>query len=264
MSSNLFAYKFKNDQWHKADDINESDIGVIVDSSRNIIWYVEGRNSSARKRNNARGLLGELKNKHATYKIKKITSNTPRDIIRELQILKEQFFASTIKQLNVDISKISNTYFYLNAFGNLLIIVSLTIIILLIGGTSTRIHENFMHFSISFVDFEMIFMILSLLSLISFLLFLFAGLIVLILKQKIVATYNIFGSILIFIAFYMIGTWTNILYFEIDYQVILIRIDVFTLFVFNLAILYIIGLFIGFVMSLLGFKKVEHVIEEEE
>jgi hypothetical protein len=264
MSSNLFAYKFKNDQWHKADDINESDICVIVDSSRNIIWYVEGRNSSARKRNNARGLLGDLKNKHATYKIKKITSNTPRDIIRELQILKEQFFASTIKQLNVDISKISNTYFYLNALGNLLIIISLTIIILLIGGTGTRIHENFMHFSISLVNFEMIFMILSLLSLISFLLFLFAGLTVLILKQKIVATYNIFGSILIFIAFYMISTWTNILYFEIDYRVILIRIDVFTLFVFNLAILYIIGLFIGFVMSLLGFKKIEHAIEEEE
>ena len=264
MSSNLFAYKFKNDQWHNTDDINESDIVVIVDSSRNIIWYFEGRNSSARKRNNARGLLGDLKNKHTTYKFKKITSNTPRDIIRELQILKEQFFASTIKQLNVDISKISQLYFYLNAFGNLLIIVSLTIIILLIGGTGTRIYENYMHFSIRLVDFEMIFMFLSLLSLISFLLFLFAGLTVLILKQKIIATYNIFGSVLIFIAFYMISTWTNILYFEFDYQTILIRIDVFTLFVLNLAILYILGLFIGFVMSILGFKKVEHAIEEEE
>ncbi|MCJ7650812.1 MAG: hypothetical protein MUP85_19550 [Candidatus Lokiarchaeota archaeon] len=264
MSSNLFAYKFKNDQWHNADDINESDIVVIVDSSRNIIWYFEGRNSSARKRNNARGLLGDLKKKHATYKFKKITSNTPRDIIRELQILKEQFFASTIKQLNVDISKISQLYFYLNAFGNLLIIVSLTIIILLIGGTGTRIYENYMHFSIRLVDFEMIFMVLSLLSLISFLLFLFAGLTVLILKQKIIATYNIFGSVLIFIAFYMIITWTNILYFEVDYQIILIRIDVFTIFAFSLAILYIISLFIGFVMSILGFKKVEQAIEEEE
>ena len=264
MSSNLFAYKFKNNQWHNADDINESDIVVIVDSSRNIIWYFEGRNSSARKRNNARGLLGDLKNKHATYKFKKITSNTPRDIIRELQILKEQFFASTIKQLNVDISKISQIYFYLNAFGNLLIILSLTVIILLIGGTGTRIYENYMHFSFRLVDFEMIFMLLSLLSLISFLLFLFAGLIVLILKQKIIATYNIFGSVIIFIAFYIISTWTNILYFELDYQNILIRIDVFTLFVFILAILYIIGLFIGFVMSILGFKKVEHAIEEEE
>jgi len=264
MSSNLFAYKFKNNQWHNADDINESDIVVIVDSSRNIIWYFEGRNSSARKRNNARGLLGDLKNKHATYKFKKITSNTPRDIIRELQILKEQFFASTIKQLNVDISKISQIYFYLNAFGNLLIILSLTVIILLIGGTGTRIYENYMHFSFRLVDFEMIFMLLSLLSLISFLLFLFAGLIVLILKQKIIATYNIFGSVIIFIAFYIISTWTNILYFELDYQIILIRIDVFTLFVFILAILYIIGLFIGFVMSILGFKKVEHAIEEEE
>ena len=264
MSSNLFAYKFKNDQWHNADDINESDIVVIVDSSRNLIWYLEGRNSSARKRNKARGLLGDLKKKHATYKIKKITSNTPRDIIRELQILKEQFFASTIKQLNVDISKVSRAYFYLNAFGNLFIIVSLTIIILLIEGTGTQIHENFMHFSIRLVDFEMVFFFISLLSLISFLLFLFAGLIVLILKQKIVATYNIFGSILIFIAFYMISTWTNILYFEIDYKTILIRIDVFTLFVLTLAILYMIGLFIGFIMSILGFKKVENVIKEED
>ncbi|MCJ7648141.1 MAG: hypothetical protein MUP85_05980, partial [Candidatus Lokiarchaeota archaeon] len=74
----------------------------------------------------------------------------------------------------------------------------------------------------------------------------------------------IFGSVLIFIAFYMIITWTNILYFEVDYQIILIRIDVFTIFAFNLAILYIISLFIGFVMSILGFKKVEHAIEEEE
>ncbi|MHA1671701.1 MAG: hypothetical protein ACTSV5_14175 [Promethearchaeota archaeon] len=264
MSSNIFAYKFKNNQWNKADDINESDIVVIIDSSRNAIWYFEGRNSSAKKRNNARGLLGDLKNKHRTYKIKKITSNTPKEIIRELQILKEQFFASTIKQLNVDISKLSQMYFYLNTFSNLLIIVSLTIIILLIGGSGTRFHENFMHFSIRFVDIEMIFMVLSLLSLISFLLFLSTGLIVLILKQKIIATYNIFGSILIFIAFYMICTWTNIFYFEFDYQFILIRIDVFTLFALNLAILYVIGLFIGFVMSIIGFKKIDRVIEEEE
>jgi len=263
MSSNLFAYKFKNDKWHNADGINESDIVVIVDSSRNIIWYFEGRNSTARKRNNARGLLGELKNKHAGYKFKKITRNTPRDIIREIQILKEQFFALTIKHLNVDISKISSIYFYLNAIGNLLIIISLTIIFLLIGNPGTRIYENYMHFSIRFVDFEMVFTILSLLSLISFLLFILSGFIVLILKQKIVATYNIFGSILVFIAFYMISTWSNILYFEIDYQIILIRIDVFSLFVLTLAILYIISLFIGFVMSIIGFKKVEHTIEEE-
>ncbi|MHA1194278.1 MAG: hypothetical protein ACTSP9_18685, partial [Promethearchaeota archaeon] len=84
------------------------------------------------------------------------------------------------------------------------------------------------------------------------------------LKQKIVATYNIFGSILIFIAFYMISTWTNIIYFEFDYQIILIRIDVFTLFVLTLTILYLISLFIGFIMSILGFKKVEHAIKEEE
>ncbi|MBY9003406.1 MAG: hypothetical protein KGD73_05495 [Candidatus Lokiarchaeota archaeon] len=263
MSSNLFAYKFKNDQWHNADGINESDIVVIVDSSRNLIWHFEGRNSSARKCNKARELLGEIKNKHATYKIKKITSKTPRDIIRELQILKEQYFASTIQQLNVDISKVSQAYFYLNAFGNLLIIISLTIIILLIGGTGTQIYENYQHFSIRLVDFEMIFIVLSLLSLISFLLFLFAGLIVLVLKQKIVATYNIFGSILTFIAFYMISTRTNVFYLEIDFQTILIRIDVFSLFVFNVAILYIISLFIGFVMSFLGFKKVDHAIKEE-
>ena len=264
MSSNLFAYKFKNDQWHNADDINESDIVVLVDSSRNIIWYLEGRNSSARKRNKARGLLGELKKKHATYKIKKVKSDTPRDIIRELQILREQFFTSTIRNLNVDISKISSVYFYLNIFGNLLTIISLTIIILLIGGSGTQIYENYMHFSIKLIDFEMIFLMLFLLSLISFILFLFAGLIVLILKQKIVATYNIFGSLLIFIIFYMISTWTNILFFEFSYQSILIRIDTFTLFAFSLIILYIVSLLIGCVMSIVGFKKVDFAIEEEE
>ncbi|MHA1191075.1 MAG: hypothetical protein ACTSP9_02110 [Promethearchaeota archaeon] len=62
----------------------------------------------------------------------------------------------------------------------------------------------------------------------------------------------------------MISTWTNIIYFEFDYQLILIRIDVLTLFVLALIILYMISLFIGFVMSILGFKKVEHAIEEEE
>lgn len=264
MSSNLFAYKFKNDQWHNADDINESDIVVLVDSSRNIIWYLEGRNSSAKKRNKARGLIGELKKKHATYKIKKVKSDTPRDIIRELQILREQFFTSTIKQLNVDISKISRVYFYLNIFGNLLTIISLTIIILLLGGAGTQIYENYIHLSIRKVDFEMLFLFLSLLSVISFLLFLFAGLIVLILRQKIVATYNLFGSLLIFIIFYLISTWTNILYFEYSYQSILIRIDAFTLFAFSLIILYLSSFFIGCVMSVIGFKKVDFTIKEEE
>jgi hypothetical protein len=264
MSSNLYAYKFKNNQWHQADDINESDIVVIVDSSRNLIWYYEGRNTTARKCNKARSLIGDLKSKHETYKIKKITNKTPRDIIRELQILREQFFASTIKQLNVDVSKMSKIYFYLNTFSNLLIIISFTIIILLIGGTGTRIYENYPHYSIRLANFNMIFFVLSLFSLISFLLLLFAGLMALILRQKIIATYNIFASVLIFITYYMISTWTSIFYFELDYQIILIRIDVFALFVSNLVILYLICLFVGFAMSLLGFKRIEQIIEEED
>ena len=61
MSSKLFPYKLTKGQWFRAESFTESDIAVIVDTTREMIWFWEGNKSSARSRSNARDMLGQLK-----------------------------------------------------------------------------------------------------------------------------------------------------------------------------------------------------------
>jgi hypothetical protein len=264
MSSNLLAYKFKNHQWHKADGINESDVVVIVDPSRNLIWYFEGRNSSARKRNKARNLLGDLKNKHSTYKFRKVTTNTPRDIIREFQILKEQFYINAIKNLNIDVSKISSIYFYLNGFGSLLTIFCITISFLYLTGSNIVIHDNFNHFMVRFTDFQLIILLLSSFSLISFICFTITSILSSLFKQKIPAIFNIVGSSMMFLAFLQLNIWDLLIYTDVIGNQIYIRSDVLSIFIWNLNVFFIISIFIAFVMGMIGFRQIDRIIQPDQ
>jgi hypothetical protein len=262
MSSNLLTYKFKSKQWYKAEGINEKDVAVIVDPSRNLIWYFEGKKSSARKRNKARNSLDQLKNQHATYKFKKVNRKAPRDIIREVAILKEDFFINSLKNLNVDVLKISKAYFYINCFGGLFTIINFVFSLLFLVGSSTVIFDNQIHYSFTVSNFQLYLMLQSILSLSSFILFSTTAVISLLFKQRIPAVYNILGSVLIFIAFYMIIISNSLMYSEVIYQQVFIRADVFILFNINIDLLYLIIIFIAFIMGITAFKYIDQIIED--
>jgi hypothetical protein len=262
MSSNLLAYKFKSKQWDKAEGINESDVAVIVDPTRDLIWYFEGKKSSARKRNKARNSLNLLKNQHATYKFKKVDRMAPRDIIREIAILKEDFFISSLRSLNVDVLKISKTYFYLNCIGGLFNIINFVVSFLYVFGSSRVIFNNNLSYALTVSNFQLYILLQSVLSLCSFILFTATAVISLLFKQRIPAVYNILGSILIFIAFFMLSISNALIYSKVIYQQIFIRADVFVLFNLNLEMLYLISLFIAFIMGITAFKYIDQVIKD--
>jgi hypothetical protein len=264
MSSNLLPYKFKSKQWQKVEGINESDVAVIVDPTRNLIWYFEGKKSSARKRNKARNSLGQLKNQHATYKFKKINRMAPRDIIREVAILKEDFFIDNIKSLNVDVSKVSKAYFYLNCLGGLFNIINFVVSLLFVVGPGTVIFNDQIHYSFIISNFQIYLILQSILSLSSFILFTTTAIISLLFKQRIPAVYNILGSILIFIAFLMLIFSNSLMFSNVVFQQIFIRADVFILFNLNIEMLYLIGLFIAFIMGITAFRYIDQIIKDAD
>ena len=262
MSSNLLAYKFKSKQWDKAEGINESDVAVIVDSTRDLIWYFEGKKSSARKRNKARNSLNLLKNQHSTYKFKKVNRMAPRDIIREIAILKEDFFISSLKSLNVDVLKVSKAYFYLNCIGGLFNIINFVISFLFVLGSSRVILSGYINYSLSDSNFQLYLSLQSILSLSSFILFTSTAVISILFKQRLPAVYNILGSILIFIAFFMLLTSNALIYREVIFEQIFIRADAFVLFNLNIEMLYVISLFIAFIMGITAFKYIDQIIKD--
>ena len=262
MSSNLLAYKFKSKQWDKAEGINENDVAVIVDPTRDLIWYFEGKKSSARKRNKARNSLNQLKNQHATYKFKKVNRMAPRDIIREIAILKEDFFVSSLKNLNVDVLKISKAYFYLNCIGGLFNIINFVISFLFVLGSNRVILDNYTNYSLFVPNFQLYLLLQSILSFSSFILFATTAVISLLFKQRTPAVYNILGSILIFIAFFMLLTSNALIYSDVTFQQIFIRADAFVLFNLNIEMLYLISLFIAFIMGITAFKYIDQIIKD--
>jgi len=264
MSSNLLPYKFKSKQWHKAEGINESDVAVIVDPSRDLIWYFEGKNSSARKRNKARNSLGELKDQHATYKFKKVNRSTPRDIIREFAILKEDFYNIAVKNLNVNVSLISKSYFYLNILGGLLNIISFVFSLFLVIGSSTSILDNNIHYILNATNFQSYLILLFVTSLISFIFYAISAVICSLFKQRTPAIFNIIGSILTFMAFFIISVSDSLMYSVSNFQQVFIRADVFILFNIYIETLFLISLGIAFIMGTIGFKRIDQIIKDKE
>ncbi|TFG22338.1 MAG: hypothetical protein EU532_14490 [Promethearchaeota archaeon] len=264
MSSNLLPYKFKSKQWHKAEGINESDVAVIVDPNRDLIWYFEGNNSSARKRNKARNSLGELKDQHATYKFKKVNRSTPRDIIREFAILKEDFYINAVKNLNINVSAISKSNFYLNCLGGLLNIISFVFSLLFLIGSNTGILDNSNHYILNAVNFQSYLLLQFTTSLISFIFYALSAVISSLFKQRTPAIFNILGSILSFMAFFMIIVSDSLIYSDIMNQQVFIRADVFILFNIHIGTLYLISLVIAFIMGTIGFKRIDQIIKDKE
>ena len=65
-------------------------------------------------------------------------------------------------------------------------------------------------------------------------------------------------------AFFMLRIWDNVMYYQESGNSILIRKDVFTLFILSLNLLMVPGLAIGLLMGLLGLKNLKKAEVELE
>ncbi|TFG12212.1 MAG: hypothetical protein EU531_10780 [Promethearchaeota archaeon] len=262
MSTNLFPFIFKNERWYNAEGVNDSDIGVIVDTDRAVIWFFEGPKSSARNRSSAKELLADLRQKYELYAFKRISNDTPKDILEYLEELKKHDYITRIRYFQYDLEKISKYYFYLNNIGCLLLITAFTFLIGFLFLSDTINIDQFDYFSINFNRFLFTVNLISILFISSFIIFILTSFFGVILNKRALFIYNLTTSIVVFIAFFMLRIWDIILYYEIIGSIINIRMDAIFLFVFNLDIFLLLGLIFGYVSVFTSFfesKKIRKI-----
>jgi hypothetical protein len=255
MSSNLFAYKFSNGEWLSANDINESDVGVIIDTSREAIWFFSGKFSSARKRSNARELLSNLLNQYSSYVMNIVADDTPDDILVKLEDLKEEYYKRRLANLNYDIRKVSNAFFYLNLFACLLLIVVITFSIMLIFGGSTTFIDNYSHFSMPFENYILQIFFLTAFTLTPFIFFSINTLITIFTNNIKLAMLSLTAALTSFIGFFILRIWDLTIFYQIIGWSIYVRVDVLILFILNINIFGILSLLFGLYLLIIGQKK---------
>ena len=266
MSSKLFPYKLVKGQWFRAESFTESDIAVIVDTSREMIWFWEGSKSSARIRSNAREMLGQLKKKYIIYRFKRVMSSSPEDILERLEDLREKSFTGKIPGLKLELKDFSQIFYILNVISSSLIVICSVLLMLMLFEPQTSTGVSFAHYSFKAQDFLLKINLISLLLLLSFVIYTFSSLFGHFLKKKLFSSMTLVALCIIFISLFMIRIWDNIIFFEETGNNILIRKDVMILFIFGLNALIIPGLSIGLVMGLLGLRKLsssQEILEED-
>ncbi len=256
MSTNLFPYKYLKGQWYQADEINDSDVVVVVDTSQETIWFHAGNKSTARNRSDARALLGDLMEKYTSYEFKRVSNETPDEILVKLDDLKELYYVRSVASINYDLRKASTIYFYLNSIGCLLLIISISFLGLLIFSSGTSLIDSHLHYSILFENFIFQFSFISMLLIASFSLFVVSTLVGIFLKKKQLFTKTLISGILIFITFSIVKVWDISLYYEIIGRFIYFRNDVLIWYVFCIEILQILATIIGFYTGIISFKKI--------
>ena len=256
MSTNLFPYKYLKGQWYQADEINDSDVVVVVDTSQETILFQAGNKSTARNRSDARALLGDLMEKYTSYEFKRVSNETPDEILVKLDDLKELYYVRSVGSLNYDLRKVSSIYFYLNSIGCLLLIISISFLGSLIFGSGTSFIDSHLHYSILFENFIFQISFISTLLIASFSLIVTSTIMGIFLKKKQLFTKTLISGILIFITFFIIKVWDISLYYEIIGQFIYFRIDVLIWYVFCIEILQILATIIGFYTGIISFKKI--------
>jgi len=263
MSSKLFPYKLVKGQWFRAESFTESDIAVIVDTNREMIWFWEGSKSSARSRSNAREMLGQLKKKYIVYKFKRVTSGSPEDITERLEALREKSFTGKIPGLKLELKDFSKIFYILNIAASALIIIGLIVSWLLTFGPQINIGGS-LFYSFIFIDFTQNMDLIGIILLLGFTIFVSSSLFGHFLKKRLFALMTLIALCFIFIAFFMIRIWDIIMYYQESGNTLLIRKDVFTLFIFSLSVLIIPGLITGLVTGLLGLKNLQKIEAEPE
>jgi len=256
MSTNLFSYKYLKEQWYQADEINDSDVVVVVDTSQETIWFHAGNKSTARNRSDARALLGDLMEKYTSYEFKRVSNETPDEILVKLEDLKELYYVRSVASLNYDLRKVSSIYFYLNSIGCLLLIISITFLGFLLFGSGTSFIDSHLHYSIFFENFKFQISFISTLLIVSFSIFVTSTIMGIFLKKKQLFTKTLIAGILTFLSFFIIKIWDISLYYEVIGQFIYFRIDVLIWFVFCIEILQTLAVVIGFYTGIISFKKI--------
>ena len=262
MSTNLFPFIFKNERWYNAEGVNESDIGVIVDTDRAIIWFFEGSKSSARNRSSAKELLADLRKKYELYAFKHISNDSPKEILDYLEDLKKHDYITRIRYFQYDLGKISKYYFYLNNIGCFFLIIVITLIIGFLLNSNTVYINTFDYFSVHFTRFLFNVNLISILLISSFTVFVISSFFGVVLNKRVLFIYNLSTSIFVFMAFFMLRIWDIVMYYDIFGSTINIRKDVIFLFIFNLNIFQIIGLIFGYnavITSFFESKKIKRL-----
>jgi hypothetical protein len=256
MSTNLFPYKYLKGQWYQADEINDSNVVVVVDTSQEKIWFHAGNKSTARNRSDARALLGDLMEKYTSYEFKRVSNETPDEILVKIDDLKELYYVRSVASINYDLRKASSIYFYLNSIGCLLLIISISFLGLLIFGSGTSLIDSHLHYSILLENFIFQFSFISTLLIASFSLFVISTIMGIFLKKKQLFTKTLISGILIFITFSIVNVWDISLYYEIIGQFIYFRIDVLIWYAFCIEILQTLATIIGFYTGIISSKKI--------
>jgi hypothetical protein len=259
--SSLFPYKVREKIWFKTEEITESDIGVIVDTKTETIWFFEGPKSSARNRSTARSLLADLKKKYMLYKFKRINEDSPGEILEKLEELKKAFRNKiTFKQKVESLIKI---FALLNVLNSALVIACSIYSSQSLFWALSQDSSSIIYFMADINFFYVYINLISVMLLISFLIFLSTLLLVAILKKNLSTTISALSTLTVFIALLIVKLWDVLIFFEQINGNILIRWDVLVLFVVCLEILSLFGAFFGITFGIIEKLNVKLIKETQ-
>ncbi len=250
MSSKLFSYLLKNNQWIKSDAISIDDVTVLVDTTRDIIWYLEEKKATARKKFEARGLLGELKKKYEPYKFKKIDSRAPIDVLDKIEELKKSTSHLSMKFRGKEIQEFSKYLYFLNIVAGVLQVISMIIITWALSWPQVYDSQSYLNYIINSNHFYFYIELDSLLLFFSLIIFIFTSFFgIIILRRKIFTTSSIFLAVIIFLSLIYIRIGPTLLYFQATspFPNVLIRVDAFLFFIIGVDII----LFVSIVGSII-------------
>ena len=259
MSSSLFAYKYSKGEWFVADDLHESDVVVIIDTSRESIWFFSGKHSTARNRSNARELLSDLIKQYTSYVIKIVSGDSPDDILVKIEDLKEKYFKRKLANLNYDLRKISQAFFYLNLIACLALMIAITFSVLLFTGSNYIMFENYYHYSMAVETFSSQILFITSLFFVSFIIFSTLTLMAIFTNTRLLILLGIIISISTFFGFFIVYIRDMLIFSEVIGGRIYIRMDIFFLFILNINIFGSIALIVGFYLLIVGQKKILRV-----
>lgn len=255
-ATKLFPYKMMRGQWFRADEMTDSDIVVIVDTSTETIWFHEGPKSSARNRSNAREMLGQLKKKYLPYRFKRVTNNSPEPILNKIDELQEKSFTGKIPGIKLEFKDYSKIFYILNLIGSGLLALSIAFLWTILLSANMGM-DSYLHYEIDYNYFLFYIDFNSFNILAASLIFIISAFFGKLLKKNLFSFLSVIVGIITFIGFFILRIWDVLLFFEDRGNAILIRSDALTLFVLNLQILVMAGMIIGFLTAILGLKNIQ-------
>lgn len=259
MSSKLFPYVLRNNQWIKSEEISIDDIAVLVDTQRDIIWYHESEKCTARTKFEARGLLTQLKEKYVPYKFKRIDNTSPQDILYKLEELRKEETALRMEVLGREIQDFSVVLFYLNIAAGLLQVFSVIFLITTLFWPQTFDSQSFLNYSVNINTFTSAIDFLTFLVLISFILFSLTGFLGVSSKRGDILKVSGLLAIILYLSliYIRIGITPQFLYYTLVMPDLVIRTDAYTWFVIGAEMILITCIIISVGSGVYWLKKTE-------